>query len=305
MSRLRTRTVLSLLALAAFAAAPAHAQQPATTLTANGIGEAKPEPENRNSDASIRKAVAEANAKALPEAMDNARAHAAELAQRPGVTLGPLVSISDSPNNGYGFFVQNGTFGNGHFCGKLRDTHTVRTQRRPPPRGVEGHAPGLPSSRGDLRHRVVDLLGHELTNSFAGPEGPRIAGGVLLHFREAVPRRAPPPAVVDGHAGYPGPTVLSSGLLRVALTHAAQFCDRPPGGRRGRAHRRHHRQLPAPGGTARRPAPDVDRASPRPSPSASPSASLLELLDEELPQRQQEGARDRHRHRRDRDRDAS
>jgi len=36
-----------------------------------------------------------------------------------------LVSISDSPNNGYGFFVQNGTFGNGHYCGKVRNTHTV------------------------------------------------------------------------------------------------------------------------------------------------------------------------------------
>jgi len=125
MSRLAPALSISLLALAAFAASPAHAQQPATTLTANGIGEAKPEPENRRSDASIRKAVAAANAKALPEAMANARAHAAELAAAAGVTLGPLVSISDSPNNGYGFFVQNGTFGNGHYCGKVRNTHTV------------------------------------------------------------------------------------------------------------------------------------------------------------------------------------
>ena len=143
-----------LLALAAFAASPAHAQQPATTLTANGIGEAKPEPENRRSDASIRKAVAAANAKALPEAMANARAHAAELAAAAGVTLGPLVSISDSPNNGYGFFVQNGTFGNGHYCGRCA-TPDGRPQWRPPPRGVEGHAPGLPDSRGGLRDRAL------------------------------------------------------------------------------------------------------------------------------------------------------
>jgi hypothetical protein len=125
MSRIAPALSISLLALSALAAAPAHAQQPATTLTANGIGEAKPEPENRRSDASIRKAVAAANAKALPEAMASARAHAAELATAAGVTLGPLVSISDAPNNGYGFFVQNGTFGNGHYCGKVRNTRTV------------------------------------------------------------------------------------------------------------------------------------------------------------------------------------
>ena len=121
----RTRTVRIPVALA-LAAAPAHAQQPATTLTANGIGEAKPDPENRKSDASIRKAVAEANAQALPKAIDNARAHAAELAKAAGMTLGPLVSISDAPNNGYPFFYgQNGTFGNGHFCGQVRRTRTV------------------------------------------------------------------------------------------------------------------------------------------------------------------------------------
>jgi hypothetical protein len=124
MSRLAPAISLSLVALA-LAAAPAHAQQPATTLTANGLGEAKPDPANRKSDASIRKAVADANAKALPDAMENARAHAADLATAAGVTLGPLVSISDNPNNGYGFFVQNGTFGNGHFCGKVRNTRTV------------------------------------------------------------------------------------------------------------------------------------------------------------------------------------
>ena len=117
---------LSLILASGLAAAPAHAQQPATTLTANGLGEAKPEPENRRSDRSIREAVAAANAKALPDAMANARAHAAELAAAAGVTLGPLVSIADSPNNGYPFFYgQNGTFGNGRYCGQVRNTHTV------------------------------------------------------------------------------------------------------------------------------------------------------------------------------------
>ena len=116
---------LSLVALSALAAAPAHAQQPATTVTANGLGEAKVEPEDRKSDASIRKAVEAANAKALPEAMANARKHAAELAAAAGVTLGPLVSIADGSDNGYLFYAQRGTFGNGHYCGKVRNTRTV------------------------------------------------------------------------------------------------------------------------------------------------------------------------------------
>jgi uncharacterized protein YggE len=116
---------LSLIALTALAAAPAQAQQPATTLTANGLGEADVKPENRKSDASIRKAVEEANAKALPDAMAKARAHAAELAAAAGVTLGPLIAIADNPNNGYTFFGQQGTFGNGHYCGQVRNTRTV------------------------------------------------------------------------------------------------------------------------------------------------------------------------------------
>jgi uncharacterized protein YggE len=115
---------LSLIVLSALAA-PAHAQQPATTLTANGLGEAKVEPENRKSDASIRAAVEAANAKALPDAMAKARAHAAELAAAAGVTLGPLIAIADNPNNGYTFFGPQGTFGNGHYCGKVRNTKTV------------------------------------------------------------------------------------------------------------------------------------------------------------------------------------
>jgi uncharacterized protein YggE len=126
MSRVAPALSVSIVALALAAAAPAHAQQPATTLTANGIGEAKPDPENRKSDASIRKAVAEANAQALPKAIDNARAHAAELATAAGVTLGPLIAIADGQNGGYPFyFQQNGTFGNGHFCGQVRRTRTV------------------------------------------------------------------------------------------------------------------------------------------------------------------------------------
>ena len=126
MSRLRSfvsAPLVGLIGVALFAT-PAHAQQP--TLTATGTGEAKPAPEDRHSDASIHAAVDAANVAALPKAIADARAHAARLATAAGMTLGPLLSIADTPNNGYPFYYgQNGTFGNDHFCGKVRNTKTV------------------------------------------------------------------------------------------------------------------------------------------------------------------------------------
>lgn len=116
--------------IAAVLPAPARAQQP--TITATGQGEVKPEPRNRKIDVSIRKSVEVAHAAALPLAMADARAKAAELAAAAGVTLGPLVSIADAPQPGYpfGFSQQNGTFGNGHYCGKVRNFKTVRRNGR-------------------------------------------------------------------------------------------------------------------------------------------------------------------------------
>jgi uncharacterized protein YggE len=113
------------LAFAAALPAVADAQQP--TITAAGQGEVKPEPKNRKIDVSIRKAVEVAHAAALPLAIADARAKAAELAAAAGLTLGPLVSIADAPQPGYpfSFSQQNGTFGNGHYCGKVRNFKTV------------------------------------------------------------------------------------------------------------------------------------------------------------------------------------
>jgi uncharacterized protein YggE len=109
------------------AALPAAAQAQQPTITATGQGEVKPEPRNRKIDVSIRKAVEVAHAAALPLAMADARANAAELATAAGLTLGPLVTIAGAPQPGYpfAFSQQNGTFGNGHYCGKLRNFKTV------------------------------------------------------------------------------------------------------------------------------------------------------------------------------------
>ena len=86
-----------------------------------------PRPKNRKIDVSIRKAVEVANTAALPLAIADARANAAELAAAAGLTLGPLITIADAPQPGYPFVF---TPAERHvrqrpFCGKVRNFRTV------------------------------------------------------------------------------------------------------------------------------------------------------------------------------------
>jgi uncharacterized protein YggE len=111
----------------ALAAPPASAQQqPGKTVEATGVGSAPVEPEDRNNNASIVEAVEAANQAALPEAFREAREHATELARLSGLTLGGVVSISDTAQQGipfYGPFGASpyfGSFGLNKFCGTVR-----------------------------------------------------------------------------------------------------------------------------------------------------------------------------------------
>jgi uncharacterized protein YggE len=107
-------------------AAVAQAQDaapPPRTLVASGTGSVKPVPNDRNRNASIVAAVEKAEAKALPLAVADARGQAQELATATGVTLGALVSLSNSgaTNGFYGpVFYSNGSFGPGKYCGTVR-----------------------------------------------------------------------------------------------------------------------------------------------------------------------------------------
>src|SRR5439155_15909872 len=84
----------------AVAAPSAMGQEAAVpTVVAAGAAQVEPTPLHRNDDASIRKAVAVAEAKALPLAVADARAHAAALAQAAGGVLGAPLSISDVPTS--------------------------------------------------------------------------------------------------------------------------------------------------------------------------------------------------------------
>jgi hypothetical protein len=117
-----SRCVIAVLVSALLPVCAAHAQAPARTVEAQGAVSVKvTAPSDKKHEAPIRAAVEAAEAKALPRAIDAARAHAADLARLSGLTLGAIVSISDAPSSPYGpFFGFYGTFGPDRFCGTIR-----------------------------------------------------------------------------------------------------------------------------------------------------------------------------------------
>jgi hypothetical protein len=135
MSRSRRRRPIAVLALAVPLALPVAAQAqtaaPARTVESQGVASVKVvAPKDRTHEAPIRAAVEAAEAKALPRAVSDAREHAGDLAKIAGLTLGPIVSISDAQTSPYGpFFGFYGTFGPDRFCGTIR-TSVFKTDKK-------------------------------------------------------------------------------------------------------------------------------------------------------------------------------
>jgi hypothetical protein len=105
-------------------AAPALAQTD-QSVTATGSAEIRVVPANRHSNASIASAVNAAQKAAVPAALTAAHARALIYAQDAGLTLGPLLAVSDATTSLLGPFGPGGLispFGPGKFCG---------TERRP------------------------------------------------------------------------------------------------------------------------------------------------------------------------------
>jgi Protein of unknown function (DUF541) len=118
----RSRCLLVASSILALLPASAAAQQPAgRTVAATGVASVKVKaPSDRTHEAPIRAAVEAAEAKALPRALADARAKAADLAKLSGLTLGGIESISDTAASPYGPFGFYGTFGPDRFCGTIR-----------------------------------------------------------------------------------------------------------------------------------------------------------------------------------------
>jgi Protein of unknown function (DUF541) len=100
---------------------PASAAAQGRTVEATGSASVKVDaPKDRTHEGPIRAAVEAAEAKALPRALADARAKAAELARLSGLTLGGVESISNTATSPYGPFGFYGTFGPDRFCGTIR-----------------------------------------------------------------------------------------------------------------------------------------------------------------------------------------
>jgi uncharacterized protein YggE len=135
----RTVAIVALVAfLAGVLAAVANAQEavpaPQRTLVAAGVGTIKVTPKDAKDNDSIKAAVADATAKAVPAAIQDARTQAGQLAAAAGVTLGPLVSVSNEAQPSYGgifygpIYPATGSFGPGEFCGTVK-TRSVRIDK--------------------------------------------------------------------------------------------------------------------------------------------------------------------------------
>jgi Protein of unknown function (DUF541) len=121
MSRSRCLLVASTIAVLVPASASAQAPAPDRTIQATGIASVRVEaPTDRTHEAPIREAVEAAEAKALPRALAEARSKAADLARLSDLTVGAIVSVSDTPSSPYGPFGFYGTFGPDRFCGTVR-----------------------------------------------------------------------------------------------------------------------------------------------------------------------------------------
>lgn len=99
--RFRTAVAFASLSVATAAVAtPAAAQAPVApsppprTITVTGTAQVKPQPRNRKSNASIKKAVGAARSEAVPLAIANGGARAAELSRLSGLAIGELIAIA-------------------------------------------------------------------------------------------------------------------------------------------------------------------------------------------------------------------
>ena len=119
---MRLRTWVTLVAgCLVLAAVPAAAAAAAGTVTATGTGERAVHPTNRHDNASIVSAYDAARQAAIGGALKDAHTNALAYAEGVGLTLGPVVSVSDAQNSpfyGPGEFV--GPFGPNQFCGTVR-----------------------------------------------------------------------------------------------------------------------------------------------------------------------------------------
>lgn len=119
---------VALTAVAAPAASQAAGDQ---TVTALGTAQIPVKPANRHKNASIKRAVDRAYAKAAPAAIADAREDAERLAAASGLTLGPIQSVDENvaQQNVYYPLPNFGRFGPDRYCGTITRIHHRRDRQ--------------------------------------------------------------------------------------------------------------------------------------------------------------------------------
>jgi hypothetical protein len=119
--------------LAAGSGSSAHAQgaSPGKTIAAIGIGQVAVKVDDRHKNASIVAGVEAAEAKAVPQAINEARDRATELAKAAGMTIGAVQAVEEQPQSPFGFYVGGpnaypAPFGKDKYCGDERRPRFVR-----------------------------------------------------------------------------------------------------------------------------------------------------------------------------------
>jgi hypothetical protein len=124
--------LLSSCVVALLTAAPAIAAQ-TSSVTATGTGQARVLPKNRHSNSSIQTAYEAARKAAIASAISDAHGYALDYAHGVGLTLGPVVAVSDQQTSGFygpGSQAFLGPFGPGKFCGTERQPIFKRVKNR-------------------------------------------------------------------------------------------------------------------------------------------------------------------------------
>jgi hypothetical protein len=125
MDRRLCGAVVAVVGVLTFGAGPAVAE----TVTALGQSAVQVKPANEKNNDSIKAAIAEARATALPLALADARSRAQQLAEGSGLVLGDVDAVEEYQGPGFGDYGQTtGTFGPGQFCGTV--TRTVRRRTK-------------------------------------------------------------------------------------------------------------------------------------------------------------------------------
>ena len=93
---------------------------PPPGITAIGSVAVRVPRDTRRSQIAISRAVAAANERAVPRAIKAATQRARSMAAASGLRLGAIYGVAPETSGNYAWSAEPGTFGPGHYCGRVR-----------------------------------------------------------------------------------------------------------------------------------------------------------------------------------------